>query len=90
MVAIKGMEMERDCLGCLSCAFHWNGDSTTYCLAQTRPNNTAGKRLHRINYDEEGNKYGDPINGMSAHDSCYVWKESTCPLVEVEPKEVEE
>lgn len=78
MIAVKGIDLNRDCKGCLSCVFHWNGDSTTYCLAQSRPNNPGGKRLHHINYDEKGNEYGK--NGT---ESCYTWRESTCPLIDL-------
>lgn len=81
MIAIEGVSIEDDSQGCISCAFHWNGDGVTYCLAQSHPHRAAGERLHAINYDEEGNKYGDPINGLDAHDSCLIWRESTCPLV---------
>lgn len=82
--------MNKDSEGCLSCVFHWNGDSTTYCLAQSHPYEPAGKRLHHINYDEPNNPYGGK-EGMTKEErykACITWRESTCPLIEIEPQEV--
>ena len=89
MIAIKGMTMSKDSEGCISCAFHWNGDSTTYCLAQSHPYEPAGKRLHHINYDDPNNPYGgeEGLTQEEVYKNCITWRESTCPLVEVEPQE---
>ena len=85
MIAVKGMTMDKDSKGCLSCAFHWNGDSTTYCLAQSHPYRQVGERIHKINYDEKGNKYGEDKGSKEEnYQACITWRESTCPLVEVE------
>lgn len=84
MIGIKGMTMDKDSVGCLSCAFHWNGDSTTYCLAQSHPYRPGGERLHKINYDEPGNKYGEEgTTKEEKYQACLVWRETTCPLVEI-------
>lgn len=92
MIAIKGMTMSKDSEGCISCAFHWNGDSTTYCLAQSHPYSPAGERLHHINYDDPNNPYGgeEGLTREEVYKNCITWRESTCPLIEVEPQESEE
>jgi len=92
MIAIKGMTMSKDSEGCISCAFHWNGDSTTYCLAQSHPYEPAGKRLHHINYDEPNNPYGgeEGLTREEVYKNCITWRESTCPLIEVGPQESED
>lgn len=89
MIAIKGMTMSKDSEGCISCAFHWNGDSTTYCLAQSHPYRPAGERLHHINYDDPNNPYGggEGLTREEVYKNCITWRESTCPLIEVEPQE---
>lgn len=92
MIAIKGMTMSKDSEGCISCAFHWNGDSTTYCLAQSHPYRPAGERLHHINYDDPNNPYGgeEGLTQEEVYKNCCTWRESTCPLIEVDPQESEE
>jgi len=55
-VYIKNMEMPKNCFDCM---FHWHGDGTTYCLAQSKMHD-----LHHIKWQckgyEEQMKYREP------------------------------
>ena len=88
MIAIKGMTMPENCAYC-PCLYT---DSTTYCLAQSHPYRPAGERLHHINYDDPNNPYGgeEGLTQEEVYKNCITWRESTCPLIEVEPQESED
>ncbi len=66
-VLIKGVDMPKNCDECM---FHWHGDGTTYCLAQSRLHN-----LHHIKWPE-----------VTTREAADVFREDTCPLVELPDK----
>ena len=78
-IIIEGVDLERDCKGCLSCIFHWNGDSMTYCLAQS----VKPFRLHRINYLAWEEISKECTDAKERYNKQMEWKEPTCPLKEV-------
>ena len=45
-ILIKDMEMPKNCFDCM---FHWHGDGTTYCLAQSKMHD-----LHHIKWQCNG------------------------------------
>jgi len=55
-ILIKNMDMPENCFDCM---FHWHGDGTTYCLAQSKMHD-----LHHIKWQckgyEEQMKYREP------------------------------
>jgi len=55
-VYLPNMEMPKNCFDCM---FHWHGDGTTYCLAQSKMHD-----LHHIKWQckgyEEQMKYREP------------------------------
>ena len=79
MVKIKGVEIDRDCKGCLSCIFKWHGDGTNYCLAQS----VKPFELHHINYFDFETRWEQWkfLPEAERHEKQATWREPSCPLV---------
>ena len=80
-VIVSGINYENDCKGCLSCVFHWNGDSCTYCIAQ---GSRTGERIHRINYTDWDKISEECKDAKERYQKQMEWKEPTCPLKSVD------
>ena len=80
-VIVDGIDLEKDCKGCISCVFRWSGDSCTYCIAQG--SHEYDNRIHKIDYTEWEKISKECKDADERYHKQMIWKEPTCPLKEV-------